>query len=223
MGRRRKYENRPLGKPELRERFFDTLKNIQSMCEIYDGGNYNIFSSISTELIKLFSDGDGALIRNEFFYVTQEKKVSTEYLTPQMPLVYIRAKTAENGDGTIMHLHTFSTDAHFATEEVKFNIWWQKDIIFLASPPIKGTREKLTRYELIKLVRDKIGSHTDKNIPLVLDHLFRRESWGNVVASSVDLNQDFGKAMQQDIVLNTPIQAMVRQIAAETLNSIPME
>lgn len=223
MSRRKKYKGRPLGKPELRQRFFDTLKNIKSMCDIYDQGNFEIYASMTTELSKLFMEGDGKLIRNEFFYLTSKRKVHAKHLTPQHPLVYVRSQTNVDGTGSITHAHVLSNPQPNNIEEVKFNEWWEKEIVFLDSPPRSGVREKLTRQQVIKLVRNKIGAHTDKEIPLVLDRLFDRRSWGNVIASQIQVGEDLETAMQRDNVINAPIHAMVRQICAEVLKSIPQE
>ena len=235
MGRRRKYEERTLHDSELEKRFEETLRSLVGLCVAYDQGAYEVYGSIATEIYKLFNDGSGSKIRNKYLYTSLAAPVDKSALSQVSPLVSVRSTSLADGTGTISH-EPMALGWRHKRENMKFSIWWERDVVYLGGHtpfgmdptmiPIGAAqlpynkREKLTRREVIQLVRNKLGAHISKDVPLKLDHLFDRKSWGNIVASAPSHpNEDPEEAMKRDKVLNKPIHAMVRHIAEEVLVS----
>jgi hypothetical protein len=113
-----------------------------------------------------------------------------------------------------------------------FRVWWNRDIIYQASAAEPGTppglipvndtpvvpyekREKVTRMQLVHLLRNKMAAHQPSEIPELLEELQSSNSWA---AFGCDTPDGHLSTLDGSLTVAVgPLPAMMRQITHELL------
>ena len=109
-----------------------------------------------------------------------------------------------------------------------FNTWWKKEVAHQPMrPPGEGYRDNfidLTRFGLVRLIRNKIAAHHDRSRPMLIDELERSSLIGGW---SFDMDGRTYRLDDGEFEVRYPYGlSVLRQIAFETLagfNMIPMK
>jgi hypothetical protein len=232
MSRKSKYRNQPLTEAELESSFFRARKNIEVLVDSFLNGNAGAVEPMSGEIIKMFTEGNGARLRFQYRYIAPEIKFTKTSLSPQHPLTILQMKS-EDGVSSSQFLPAYCDRELKPKGKFRdFKIWWEEDI-FIAGCAQLGTRQdmipikkeeqvhfskrvKLTRERIIRLYRNKVGSHTDKKIPENLKLLMDNGSWGAGMLTGDPRNPI------EIVPNNNPIEATICQIGLEICYSVPL-
>lgn len=224
----RKQSNVSLSDARLAEHLDASLLTLKTLCAAYDAGSYFVAFSMTNEVRKI-------LVENPYFVrIRGEKKFrtarpffgeGTEVLKDQRGRPFIiegnvmpenRLIAMRSGQGSVLFIPT-SLDEHQGPQ-LSFRDWWNRDVIYRdgssASP-----RRQLTRREFIDDMRNRLGSHSDTELPELLDELQRHTSWGTTDIGAVFNGQQLSISKGTLPVLAGPSSAMIRRISEEVLDA----
>ncbi|MGD9980395.1 MAG: hypothetical protein AB7H66_06550 [Hyphomonadaceae bacterium] len=219
-----------LSEAQLEERISESLQVLSGMCKIYDEGNRAMAFGMSTEMLKILTDGGvSTRVRGSLRFPTVAFETSDRNLMPEIKLVGLRV----GGDPVQAEFFPVDIDAPRPPQFLKFRDWWRGDVIYRAGAakpdaargmiPLLADnqvpyelRRKLVRQELVETMRNKIGAHTDAELPEVLFELERENPFGigAEIATPSGLLSTYDGSLS---LRRGPLAALTRRIAAEVL------
>lgn len=223
---------RRLTPSELLAAFETGLNTLEHLGKIYDSGFSPIAFQLATEIHKILTENSTATqLRGQMDFESPDHGDESRMLNALHKLTMARI----SGDPPVLDfLPAFAEETGIPTRKLKFRDWWNRDIIYRASAAPVGTpagmipvnaspsvpfdeRDKVTRRELISLVRNKAGAHQEKDYPVLLEEMDHSAGWGSFGASTPtgEFSTDDGSLVTQ----TTIIPAMVRQISIELLRA----
>lgn len=209
----------------------DTLEQLSS---VFDGGYSPIAFLMAVEINKILVENDRAIkSRGTIKFRSWAVQENEENLLPQSSLISMEYRQEAGSRPGLVYEPNFKKSDEW--RELPFREWWSREIIWRAGAALPGTpgdlipvngapsvpfneRVKYSRREMIKLLRDKMGAHVEKDVPHLLEELQSHQSWG----VGVVIETPHGVFSTSDGTMNiliTPVAAMVRQIAHELLTS----
>lgn len=228
--RKKKIDARRLSDAELLELFDGSLDTLQHLARVYDEGHSPIAFLMATEITKLLTENSAAIkLRGTRLFPTIPDAHDERVLNAIYKLTGARL----GGDPpTVTFMPKFQLPEPDPVVELPFKDWWNRDIIYRASAAPPGTpaglipvndsptipyhkREKVTRMKLVSLLRNKLGSHQDAEMPRLLDELDESKNWG-----SFGIDTPEGTLSTDDGTLKIAVRlmpAMMRQICHEVL------
>lgn len=216
-----------LSPEEILQQLVRSLGALEKLCSLYDGGHTEAAFMMSTELIKLFESGAHSkkFIAKRLFPTV----VLSDVIKPipgnqstENNLVSVEMRQAPPG---LYFIPNFKIQM-FEPRFIRFQVWWEKDIVHRASAAPPGSsqhhifqnpvpyekRRTLTRRELVRLVRNKIGSHIDPNIPETLRNI--QSQYGLGVGYHLNELHTIDGSLPMIV---SPVEAMMRQIGHEVM------
>lgn len=227
-GRGKRYggQTRKLTSEQDERRLEDTLDRIEDLCNHFDAGYRSYALLIAVDVFKALDEGRAATIRRgRHDFPSPAIEDEPENLAAYFPLTcaFLGA-----GGGSFEPL--IVAGAPDGWKSLRFNDWW-REVIYRESAGGAGLggitvnnapaidydkRRRLTRGEIVKLMRDKAGAHHSADYPTILDDLDAPTSWGGF-----SIQTDGGKVLSTDD--NTlpwyvgQLAACAREIAGELL------
>ena len=179
--------------------------------------------------MKMLEGGSGVRLRARYRYKSPILEIARNVLSPQHPLTMMRVSSS-NGVTTAEFMPVGLDKPRKGIQQRDFKGWWN-EIVFVAGAaklggdqsmiPIRDeeqipyeSRVKLSRQQIVRLYRNKFGSHTDRNIPKKLRLLIDEGSWGAGIMSGDPKNPTPVK------IQNSPIEATICQIGKEICASV---
>jgi hypothetical protein len=222
---------------EMAQHIEESVRNIEGMCGLFDGGNAYIAFSLAAEIHKVLTTGQNiALFRAGMRFPTISFEYSPRNLAAEHKLIMAEQHAhSDQNPPLYVDFIPISRDGSFPIKWVPFRDWWNRDVIYRASAAPPGTpvghiptderyqlpknkRKTFSRRELIETIRNKLGAHLDRDIPEELNQLQKAHAFGISIRAAID-----GKTL--DTIDGTmpmktgPGAAMVRQIAHEVLEA----
>jgi len=204
------------------------LRNIASLCRIYDEGHPYIAFSLASEIHKLLTASSAMnAVRGDKLFPTVDLTYSDLNILPEHRLI----KALVYRDHVEFHP---ALDGAKGPKSLKFRDWWNRDIIYRAGAsknpmavvhPVRESeqvprnkRRTLTRRIFVELVRNKLRAHVDNDLPETLDALQRANAMG--INVSVDLGDRMLNSIDGTLPMTIgPAAAMIRQISYELLST----
>jgi hypothetical protein len=221
---------------EIRQHILEGLRNLEALCRDYDGGRPYVAFAMATEVHRILIANNLAKELTEQRVFRTQVGTGDENLMPETKLIWGEIKFNGIYPEQIEELYAkfvpvLGREKH--ATHVAFDVWWAGDTIFRegASWTQDGQpkpRFTLTRKELVKMMRDKLGAHLDTAIPEELDHLQRALSFGadlGFVIPRKDQDRIYEVSIANGLlpVIVSPGAAMMRQIAFEVLEAYAPE
>lgn len=219
------------GNAELLAAFDQGLSTLSELAKVYDRGHSPIVFLIATEIHKILTENVAATrLRRTRNFTSPEYPDDRQMLNAMHKLTTARLR---GEPAKLEFLPTFYSAEHEGPlRNLNFRDWWNRDVIYRASAALPGTpaglipvndtptvphakREKVTRRELIAILRNKLGAHQDVDFPTILDDLESSNNWAAFAIQTPEgvLSTEDG-TLPVDI---SPLPAMVRQICHELL------
>jgi hypothetical protein len=226
----KKSRTRSRSTDELLASFEQSLTTLQHFARLYDSGYAPVVFAIATEIHKILVENNAAMrLRGELAFTSPDHGDVSNMLNA---LHKLTGAQVGGHPPAIEFLPAFRLEDAVPLTKMKFRDWWNRDVIYRASAALPGTpagmipvndspsvpfqdRETLTRRELIELVRNKLGAHTESEFPILLEELDEARSWGGFAIETPDgvFDTDNGTLLVKVSVLP----ATVRQICHELL------
>lgn len=179
---------------QAEKRFDENLNRLSDLCFDYDAGRVSYALPIAVEIHKLLTEGGSYSTRRRgtVMYPGPADRDSSTNLAAFYLLTMAQVRT-ENSRPTGGFLHQF-VQLRDPVKQQKFKKWWN-EVVYRASAappgtppgmiPVNGSptvpfdkRERLSRRELIAMLRNHAGAHDSNDYPVVLDEIDGPESWG---------------------------------------------
>lgn len=228
---KRQLPSRRMTPEEERDNFETSLDNLGVLAKAYDDGIFAISLSMSTEVHKILTEDRFAIqSRKKARFSTPDFGDESRMLNALHKLTACRV----SGQAPILDFlpNFYFPNPNTPTKFLQFKEWWNDDVIYRAGAALPGQnpslipvnnspsvpfskREKITRREFVSLLRNKLGSHSDVDVPILMDELADTRSWGHVRIETEKGNFD-----TFDGTLKTRggiVPAMMRQISHEVL------
>lgn len=210
-----------------------SLSTLEHLCATYDGGYTAIAALMAVEIRKIVSDNAGAAkLRGGKKFPTSAETHKPSVISARHDLVGARVG-GEKPSVMFVPSYAMPDGGHIPVKYVDFRIWWHREPIYRASSAIPGKtpkglipvndsdatpfakRRTLTRMQLVDMVRNKVGAHTEPDLPELIDDL---ESGVDFAAFSMVSNGKELSTLDGTLPVQTgPLQAGIRQIAHEIL------
>lgn len=189
-GRGKRYggQTRKISSGQDEARLEETLDRIEDLCSHFDTGFRSYALLIAVDVFKALDEGRAATIRrSKHEFPSPAIEDEPENLAAYFPLT-----CAFLGDAGGSFEALIVKGAPDGWKRLRFNDWW-REVIYRESAggagfggiPVNDApaieyekRRRLTRGEIIKLMRDKAGAHHAANYPTILDDFDAPTSWG---------------------------------------------
>jgi hypothetical protein len=215
---------------ELIAKFSEGLETLLQLASIYDGGYTPIAFNMAVEINKTLTENDAATrVRGTRTFSSPDMGDTSKMLNAMHKLTMMQV----GGEPPAVRFLPQFWAGPSQCLTLDFRHWWNRDVIYRASAAAPGLppgviplisadqvsfdkREKITRRELISLLRNKIGAHQANELPALLEDMDHTSGF----AVAVVRLPDGSELSTEDGTLPTnggPLAAMVRQIAHELL------
>lgn len=219
---------RTLSQDDLTNLLEAELDNLASLAVVYDQGQVRIITSMATVVKTILTENAAAMRERKLRIFKGPAATHSRRTLSAMHKLTI----AKFGVKELTFEPYFYISKSPLEKEMKFKEWWNKDIVYQASAARPGIppgvipldprlqvpyerREKLTRLQLVGLIRNKFGAHLDRETPVILEEINNPIGWASfsVQTEGVVLSTDDGTLP----VKIGPLPAMIRQIVHELL------
>lgn len=228
---------RRLADPEVEQAFWDGADELAELARSYDRGNYGMAPLMSVVIHRMFVENSfGTRFRGNRRFSSPSKEAPSGLVTAFHRLIFIASDDNQHPP-TITFKPVFHVSKLGVTfKPLSFKDWWNQTIYrapatsrdlplgYLVTEKSQHVpvdkRETVSRQQLVRQVRNKVGAHSDLDQLLILDDLRSEYSFGMGLAvrdrQGVTRSSETGDLT----IVNSPLPAMMRQIACEVLTGL---
>jgi len=224
---------RKLSRDEIIEHILEGMCNLETFCQIYDGGRPYIVFAMATEIHRCLCGNAVAIeLANQRTFRTSAGP-SLHNLADQLKDIKLRINLSGTYPDAMERMDvTYEPIVRDDPVELSFDVWWGRDLVYLEGGiaedfTLKPERAFVTRIGLVKMMRDKLGAHLDDALPEYLDKLQGSMAFG--IDFHVDMERPDGSIDRLSVGDGTlpmrisPAAAMMRAIAADVLAAYSTE
>ncbi len=228
-------ETRPIEAAEAIEILFTNIENLRSLCDSFDQGKVSFSGLIALQVHKILCEGMATKIRRKITFPTSRWDSPENNMMPYAPLIGLELAGNPLCAKFLPKFMMGDDKSDLLKNDIlPFQEWWTSDVIYRAGPAKPGSdprmiplkiedqvpyrkRKKITRLNLITMVRQKLGAHTENEYPILMDEL-NSSAYMGIDAESVEQDGSLKSISNGQIkVIMSPLEGSVRQIAEETL------
>jgi len=206
------------------------LDTLEVLADAYDAGKFTVAPAMSTAVLNIFNVQIRSVVeaRGKLAFPTPLEVTNQTNLLETHRLICMRS-TSDPATLTFIP----SARSENGTAHQGFKTWWENEPIYIAGAAEPGApegfipnqgkevpgekREKRTRMQFCTDLRNTVGSHKDSETTAVI-HDLRKTYLAGIV---MDWEHKDGSVSSTDDgsmkILNTPADAVMRQIAEEVL------